>query len=71
VLRENFLAEDFHTTKKFVLVCTTDPAFELRGKFEPQPKKTGAFRSKINGSSYFINGSIKRALMTSRQGAAW
>jgi hypothetical protein len=30
---ENFPAEDFHKTKKFVLVCRSSPAFEISISF--------------------------------------
>jgi hypothetical protein len=35
-VREKFFAEVFHTTKKFVLVCRTDPAFKILFAFEQQ-----------------------------------
>jgi hypothetical protein len=41
---------DFHTAKNFVLVSTTGPALSF-AKFFAATVKTGAFRSKINGSS--------------------
>jgi hypothetical protein len=55
VARGKFLAELFHTTKKFVLLCRTDPASK---KFfllwAAALGKSGAFRSKIDRSSYFV-----------------
>jgi hypothetical protein len=63
-------AEDFHTTKKSVLVCRTGPAFELHF-FLQRDEKTGAIRSKIDGFSYSLNGSINGRTPTSRQGATW
>jgi len=40
MIREKNRREDFHTTKFFVLVCTTGPAFfELRRNFETATRK--------------------------------
>jgi len=42
-VRGKFPAEDFHTTKKFVLVCRSDPAFEISISFVLAQPKTGSF----------------------------
>jgi hypothetical protein len=42
-LREKNCAEVFHTTKKFVLVCRTDPAFKFVFDFVQQHPATQAF----------------------------
>jgi len=42
-LREKNRAEVFHTTKNFVLVCRTDPAFKFVFDFVQQHPATQAF----------------------------